>query len=203
MLRGAHVGDGAPKKLDPITKYLMEIRNTPSPPQICSQDDSKVIEELCLALREVGVLNEQLPDGRKVRKRIAYVKELCAELEQRGVDPSSRIERLSRETNWDMKSLLRDTLAFPDAVPYLAMTRQPTCGSCGKAISRKARLALCSPCITNGLEQLAAGKTESHLDTCPICSRNEKGFLVYAHGLEWMNYCRSCLKDEKARREKK
>jgi hypothetical protein len=25
--------------------------------------------------------------------------------------------------------------------------------------------------------------------------------LVYAHGLEWMNYCRSCLEEERARRD--
>ena len=165
------------------------------------QDDSSVIEALCLALREVGVLNAQLPDGQKVRKRISYVKELREELEHRGVDPSSRVKRLSRETNWDMESLLRDTLAFPDAVPYLATTRNPTCGNCGKPISRKALLALCSPCITYGLEQLAAGKSKSHLDTCPICGRQEKGFLVYAYGLEWMNYCRSCLEEERAHRD--
>jgi hypothetical protein len=179
----------------------MEIRNTPPPLQMRDQDDSSVIEELCLALREVGVLNAQLPDGQKVRKRIAYVKELHAELEQRDVDPSSRIARLSHETNWDMESLLRDTLAFPDTVPYLAATPHPRCGNCGKAISRKALLALCSPCLMHGLEQLAAGKTDSHLDTCSVCGRHEKGFLVYAYGLEWMNYCRSCLEEERARRD--
>ena len=178
----------------------MEIRNTLPPPSIRDQDDSSVIEELCLALREVGVLNAQLPDGQKVRKGIAYVKGLSAELEHRDVDPSSRIARLSLETNWDMESLLRDTLAFPQAVPYLASTPNPTCGNCGRPISRKAVLALCSSCLTHGLERLAAGKTESHLDTCSICDRQEKGFLVYAYGLEWMNYCRSCLEEERARR---
>ena len=179
----------------------MEIRNTPPRPAMRDQDDSSVVEELCFTLRQVGVFNAQLPDGQKVRMAIAYVKELSAELEHRNVDPSSRIARLSRDTSWDMESLLRDTLAFPQAVPYLALTPHPTCGNCGRPISRKALLALCSPCLTHGLKQLAAGKSESHLDTCPICDRQEKGFLVYAHGLEWMNYCRCCLEEERARRD--
>ena len=179
----------------------MEFRNSPRQPHLRDQDDSSVIEKLCLALREVGVFNPQLPDGDDVRKRIAYVKEISTELEHRGVDPSPRIALLSRETNWDMESLLRNTLAFPKAIPYLASTPNPKCGNCGKLISREAVLALCSSCITKGLEQLEAGKTESHLKTCPICGRQEKGFLVYAHGVEWMNYCERCLYEEKARND--
>ncbi len=157
------------------------------------------MEELCLALRDVGVGNEQLPDGEDVRKAISWVKALSAELAKRGVDVSWRIMRLSIETNWDMDLLLRETLSFPRSVPYLASTPDPKCGNCGIPISRKAILALCPRCVARGLEQLAAGRSESHLDTCPICGRQEKGFLVYANGLEWMNYCGDCLEEERAR----
>lgn len=179
----------------------MEIRNTPPKLHLRDQDDSSVIEELCLALRNVGVSNPELPDGGDVRQGIAYVKEINDELKHRGVDPSSRIARLSLETNWDMESLLKDTLAYPEAIPYLASTPNPKCGNCGKLISRKAVLALCLPCLNSGLEQLEAGKAESHLNTCPICGRHEKGFLVYAYGIEWMNYCKSCLEEERARND--
>jgi hypothetical protein len=179
----------------------LEIRNsTPSPPLV-EWEDAPLLEELCLALRDVGVSNLQLPDGEGVRRAISRVKELSAELKERDIDVSSRIARLSSETNWDMDSLLRQTLSFPRAVPYLASTPNPTCGNCGVLLSRKAVLALCPRCVAYGLEQLAAGRSESHLDTCPICGCQEKGFLVYAHGLEWMNYCRSCLEAERARQD--
>jgi hypothetical protein len=177
----------------------MEMRNSPPKPPLQAWDNSALVEELCLVLREIGVENRSLPDGEIVRAAILRVKEISAEIEKRNLDCSARLARLSRETAWDMVSLLRDSLAYPDAVPYLASTPNPTCGNCGVAISRKAILALCDKCVRAGLAQLSAGESDSHLDSCPICGRREKGFLVYAHGLEWMNYCRGCLEEASAR----
>jgi len=111
-------------------------------PPLVDWEDASLLEELCLGLRDVGVGNEQLPDGEDVRKAISRVKALSAELAKRGVDVSSRITRLSTKTNWDMDSLLRETLGFPWCVPYLASTPDPKCGNCGIPISRKAVLAL-------------------------------------------------------------
>ena len=182
-----------------IRRCSLEFRNTPPLPPLADWENAALLEELCLALRDVGVGNAQLPDGEDVRKAISWVKALSAELAKRGVDVSWRIMRLSIETNWDMDLLLRETLSFPRSVPYLASTPDPKCGNCGIPISRKAILALCPRCVARGLEQLAAGRSESHLDTCPICGRQEKGFLVYANGLEWMNYCGDCLEEERAR----
>ena len=177
----------------------MEMRNSPPKPPLHAWDDSALVEELCLALRDVGVENRALPDGEEVRAAILRVKEVSAELVKRGLDCSARITRLSKETAWDMVTLLRDCQAFPEAIPYLASTPAPGCGNCGVEIPRRAMLALCEGCVRAGLAQLSAGESDSHLDICPICGRHEKGFLVYAHGLEWMNYCRGCLEEASAR----
>jgi hypothetical protein len=180
---------------------LMAIRNTPPLPPIGEWETPKLVEELCIALREVGVKNRELPDGEDIRRAIFRVKEIYAVLEERCIGVADRVRRLSAETKWDIEGLLRDALDFPQALPYLASTPEPTCGNCGRPISRKAILGLCLPCIHLGLEQLTKGKSESHLEVCPLCGRQEKGFLVYAHGLEWMNYCRNCLEEERGRHE--
>ena len=177
----------------------MEVRNTPPRPPLPEWDDSSVLEEMCLALRDVGVANPELPDGEYVRIAVTRAKALGAELIARGIDPKPRLERLSSETGWDTVALYRDTLAFPDAVPYLETTPEPTCGNCGCSILRRATIGLCKECLIYGIDLLRSGGSESHLETCTICERQERGFLVYAKGLEWMNYCHRCLEEERAR----
>jgi hypothetical protein len=158
------------------------------------------VEKLCLALRDIGVFNRELPDGQSPREAIARAKNLHAEIRKRGLNVSYRISRLSDETNWDMTSLLRDTLAFPHAVPYLASTPDPRCGGCGERISRKATLSLCPQCITSGIAEVSVEQSNPQLETCSICGQARKGFFVSADGwIWWQIYCKSCLEEEQAR----
>lgn len=178
----------------------LEFRSTPPRPAVEERDDAALLETLCLALRDVGIFNAQLPDGGDAREAIARVKSVYAETDRRGLDAGRRIERLSRETSWDMSSLLRDTLAYPRAIPYLASADDPLCGSCASPISRKAVLALCERCLVSGLVAVTSGSANGHLDRCTICERPGKGFVVYAHASEWMSYCTACLDEECSRR---
>ncbi len=175
------------------------MRGSSAVPPIEEWDDDEVREQLCLALREVGVRHAMLPDGTEARAAIERVVELHAEANRRGLDVSARISRLSTETGWDMESLLRDTLAYPEAIPYLASGPEPTCGNCGERIPRTALLALCGVCLDAGLEITMQGRPQGHLDTCTFCGRNEKGFLVYAYDVDYRNYCAQCLRDAKTR----
>jgi Zn finger protein HypA/HybF involved in hydrogenase expression len=58
-----------------------------------------------------------------------------------------------------MESLFINTIAFPQAVPYLASTPDPRCGHCGKQISRKATLALCPNCTLDAFEDISGERT--------------------------------------------
>jgi hypothetical protein len=171
----------------------MEIRNTPPPLPFPEWQDDPLTEELCLALRLIGVLNGQLPDGEQVRAAIRRVQEIHHELARRSLAIGPRIRRLSTEMGWDIETLLHDSLVYPQAIPYLAQRPDPTCGNCGKGIPRTAILALCQECVEKGLEIIASGHSESHLEACTVCGKAERGFLMYAYGLEWMNYCTDCL----------
>jgi predicted RNA-binding Zn-ribbon protein involved in translation (DUF1610 family) len=156
------------------------------------------VEELCLALRDVGVFNRQLPDGIDVRKAIFRAKTIYAEIEHRSLDLTPRIARLSNETRWDMESLFISTIAFPQAVPYLVSTPDPRCGHCGKQISRKATLALCPNCTRDAMEDISGERTTSHLSVCSICGQSEICFLVIDDE-HYMYYCKSCLQEEQSR----
>ena len=164
------------------------------------ESDSDLIETLCVALRDVGVINEALPDWPVARKAVARVKTLSQALQERALPVDARLRRLSTECNWDMLQLWQDSIAFPDAVPYLAATPTPGCGNCGGNIPRSMPLRLCRACVEKGLAAIAAAEP-SHVQNCTVCGKVGSGFLVYADGVEWMHYCKQCLEDGRRRYE--
>lgn len=87
--------------------------------QTLPTDTSELLEELCLALRHVGVGDHELPLGERVTAHIRSVQRLYSALLVRGVEVRPRLERLSTETSWLMTELLADCLGFPATQPYV------------------------------------------------------------------------------------
>ena len=87
--------------------------------QTIPTDTSELLEELCLALRHVGVGDHDLPSGERVTAHIHSVQRLHAVLLARGADVLPRLQRLSTETGWLMPELLADCLGFPATQPYV------------------------------------------------------------------------------------
>jgi hypothetical protein len=113
------------------------MRNTPPRPPIEKRSDWELIEDLCIALRNVGVHDSDLPAGPRVKQHIADVGSIHRELASRGADVSSRLSKLSEETFWRMAELLEECLAYPRTVPYVreadGIRRYLRCHLCSRA----------------------------------------------------------------------
>jgi hypothetical protein len=111
--------------------------NTPPPPPPDQRDTDTLVEDLCVALRNVGVHDSELPDGARVLKAIEQVRTFHQELVRRGVGLSDRLEELSQQTRWRMGELLDECLRFPAVMPYVkemdGVRRYLRCGLCGRA----------------------------------------------------------------------
>ena len=93
--------------------------NTPPKPPIQERTDLDLLDELCLELRHVGVCDNDLPNGNRVKQHIREVCVIHTELVRRKTDIDSRIDLLSKATSWEIDNLLGDCLAFPRRQPYV------------------------------------------------------------------------------------
>jgi hypothetical protein len=113
--------------------------NTPPRPPISDWSNDDLLEELCLALRNVGVMDNQLcaPNRSRVEGQIQRVLEIHGELIRRQFEIKPRIDLLSVETSWKMDDLLEDCLLFPGRQPYVkeldGIRRTLRCHLCAKA----------------------------------------------------------------------
>lgn len=171
-------------------------------PGTANRSNEELLEDLSVSLREVGVYNAQLPDGSDVRHAIDNVKVIHAEAICRSLDVSQRVEQLEVETRWPLRSMLEAALHYPDAIPYIDPKEIPRCGECRGQLPGSAALSLCDTCLSQAISQLASGHSRNHIDVCTICGKSERGFLCYAYGEDWCNYCKSCLSSEQKRRVK-
>ncbi len=62
--------------------------NTPPNIPIKDRDSNKLLEDLCIALRNVGTSDHELPGGDVVRNHIDEVRKIHAELQRRTMDLS-------------------------------------------------------------------------------------------------------------------
>ena len=96
-----------------------------------------LLDDLCVALREVGVRDYELPGGERVVKALEDVREIDAELRRREVDASTRLRELSTQTHWRMDELLAECREYPATIPYVkeedGIRRRLRCTICGKA----------------------------------------------------------------------
>ncbi len=113
------------------------MHDTPPPPPPHERDTPTLLDDLCVALRDVGVFDYELPTGARVLKAVESVRAIYLELNQRGVDPTGRLQELSEQTRWRMLDLLKDCLAFPRVMPYVreqdGLRRHLRCDLCRKA----------------------------------------------------------------------
>jgi hypothetical protein len=128
--------------------------NTPAELPIEQRETQELVEDLCLALRDVGVMDYGLPEGEQVVSAVLRVQQLHGELSRRGADVTRRLERLSEETSWQMMPLLRDCLMYPAAIPYVrerdGIRRALRCPAChAHELSRRegAGVWLCDACM--------------------------------------------------------
>lgn len=135
------------------------MRNTLPEPPIEQRDTHGLIEDLCLALRDVGVRDSGLPDDERGVASIEGVRRLHAELEKRGADYHPRLARLTEETGWQMEQLLRECLNYPEVVPYVrerdGVRRAFRCPVCrqGEFPDREG-LQLCDACMERSAESI-------------------------------------------------
>lgn len=191
------------------------MRNTVPDPPIGQRDTARVIEDLCLALRDVGGDTYRLLDERSV-SHIQRVKQIHAELEKRGVDYSLRLARLTEETKWQMETLLQECLAYPEVVPYV---RGPDgvrfalkCYVClEREFPDREGLLLCDTCMDRSAESIQTrvplkGLLLYHMYNEEYwCQHaNAETVMTALDDYETLGYawCAQCIVEERERREK-
>ncbi len=136
---------------------MTEFRNTPPRVHIPGRSSAELLEDLCIALRNVAVYENYWsvgPDPPRVQEAVS----IATELERRQVDVSERLDRLSQETRWLMKELLDDCRKFPAVIPRVreldGIRRYLRCGYCRSAErpENDTALSACDACLRNMIE---------------------------------------------------
>lgn len=96
---------------------MVEFRNTPRRPSIGDRESRELLNDLCIALRDVAVRERSLPKGEDAQASVREAVAIALELEKRHVDVRERLQQVSQETGWLMTHLLEDCKRFPDVVP--------------------------------------------------------------------------------------
>lgn len=135
------------------------MRNTLPEPAVEHRETPDLIEDLCLALRDVGVRDYGLPNDERGVASIKSVQQIHAELERRGVDCRPRLARLTEETQWQMGSLLQECLAYPEVVPHVreadGVRRALRCSVCQqREFPDREGLLLCNVCLEQTAESI-------------------------------------------------
>ncbi|HYO48378.1 MAG TPA: DUF2716 domain-containing protein [Chloroflexia bacterium] len=173
-----------------------------------------MVEDLCLALRYVGVSDYSPSENPGFVSYIREVQDIYAELEKRAVDLDSRIALLSAETDWQMDALLRDCLAYPEVIPYVrendGIRRDLRCYRChqGEMPDRNG-IWFCDGCLTDALRAIESKIPEDNFvlfrtyNPSNWCEHADVDTLLVAlNEGDWIDegYCRICLTEEQLRR---
>jgi hypothetical protein len=193
------------------------MRNTPPKSPIEQRETAELIEDLCIALRDVG--GSWFPDyDEHVPKKIEEVQRLHAELMARNVDLSARISRLTEETSWRMEDLLRDCLSYPKAIPYVrdkdGVRRALRCPLCHRGeIPDRFGVWMCNNCLLVAIESVRSRVPAKGLilfrtyNESKRCKHADSETVLMAFDDEYdfqmgTNYCMRCLVEEQERRKK-
>jgi len=194
----------------------VEVRNTPPKLPISSRKSSDLIEDFCIALRNVSVFGHDLPNGARVVEKIEEVTAVFAELSKRGVDLTEHIQQLSYQTTWQMDALLRDCLAYPNAIPYVrdadGIRAYFRCNLCGKAeFPSDSQLRMCDDCLDRTVEKvdtlapppgLLFYRTYNTSKRCPHAD-SETVLVTWDDEESWeTGRCKVCLQEEKTARSR-
>lgn len=193
------------------------MRNTPRKPPPSTRDSSVLLDDLCLALRDVTVFNGHLPNGAVVVEKIDDVKAIFAELSKRGVEVAPTLEELSSKTNRKMEDLLEDCLAYPERAPYEkgldSIQERLRCSLCRKAERPEETLFwVCDQCLDRTVDAienrtpfpgLFLYRTYTESKRCDHGDAETVLATIFLSDEDWFEAgkCKQCCVDEKKRRE--
>ena len=199
------------------------MRNTPQPPPVNQRASDELIEELCIALRDVGVSTRFLPYSEPdpdVAGEVSRVQELIAELKRRGFDVAPRLARLTEETGWLMNVLYEECLRFPAIRPWVrakdGLRVAMRCEACDEREhpDDDRKLRICDSCVLVLEQAIATRSARENLllyrtyNTEARCRHADGDTVlgVYPWHAEWsegfpVGQCRECLDEEKKRRK--
>jgi hypothetical protein len=195
----------------------------PMPPRGDRASD-ELLEELCIALRDIAVRTQFLPyrePDPDIAKEVDRVQAVAQELSRREVDPMTRLGRLTAETGWDMAELFGECRRYPSSRPWVRATSDGLriamrCLACGQhefpAHSR--RIRLCDECLAILDAAIASKSVADHLllyrtytkDARCAHADDDTVIGVYPWSPEWsedfpIGLCRVCVAEEAARRK--
>lgn len=192
------------------------MKNTPPLLPVAQRSNHEIIEELCLALRDVGVRTYSLPNDERAISAVRKVQEIYILLKQRNVDFQTRIERLSEETSWQMEPLLKECLDFPNVVPFVrdadGIRRALRCSICQKnEHPDREGIWLCDICLEQAKISIETFTPMNGMILFRIYNReywckhaNSETVLIAFDDYETLGsaYCNECISEEMSRRAK-
>lgn len=193
------------------------MRNSLPEPPIEERETPKLIEDLCLALRDVGVRDYGLLKDDRGFASIKVVQQIHAELENRGVDYRLRLAQLSEETKWQMEPLLQECLAYPEVVPFVresdGVRRVFRCYVCReREFPDRKGLLLCNTCLAQCAEAIQNRVPWGGLLLVRIYNEsywckhaNAETVMAAFDDYETLGYawCAECITEEQQRRAEK
>jgi hypothetical protein len=189
---------------------MVEFRNTPPRAPIPHRSNDALVEDLCLALRAVGVNEVWSPTQEAVAEAVA----IADELDARGVIVVERLNRLTEETGWLMPKLLEDCRRSPETHPHVTeldgVRRALRCRYCRAAERPEsdARYYACDQCLgalIHSFESLVAVEGTVLFRTYNVdwrCAHADADTVVlgindndYEGGMSAAGDCKRCLQD--------
>jgi hypothetical protein len=190
--------------------------NTPPPLPIEQRETPDLVEDLCLALRNVGVGDYTLRRDvqGEMLTHIKEVQKIYSELQKRNVHPRDRIILLSNETNWQMHRLLDDCLAYPDVIPFVreidGIRRALRCPLClKKEVPDREGIWLCDACLSAAINAIDNKTPVDGLvllrtyNPSKWCDHADAETVMMVFDNDWIGegYCKECLLQERSRRD--
>lgn len=188
--------------------------NTPPRPSIEKRSSAELLEDLCIALRNVACNDYDLPNGERVAQYVHEVHAIHAELRTRRIDWMQRLDRLSQETRWQIPELLEDCLSYPQRLPYVrdhdGVRRTLRCTLCaiGESPPDAKMFWSCNECLKRILDAMHnrspfegvilfrtynAGCRCTHADSDTVLATDISDDTLFG-------VCERCVRDELARR---
>ena len=192
---------------------MVEFRDTPPRPPIPERTANDLLEDLCLALRTIGVGEVWAASRESVAEAVA----IATELDARGVSFADRLHRLSEETGWLMPKLLEECRRYPEVVPHVTesdgVRRQFRCRYCKNAEHPEDddRYSACDLCLEKlvhsfsslvAIEGTVLFRTYNPDWRCPHADADTVvlGIDHYEDGMLRPGDCKRCLQEAKHRR---
>ena len=199
------------------------MRPTDPQPALSLRSPEELLDELCIAVRAVGVSTRYLPCGPvdlDLTDEIRRVHDVDVELKKREIDPASRLAVLTHETRWMMPELYQECLGWPEVRPWVrdavdGLRLAALCPACCKAefpIDCRT-IRLCDGCLDFLDAAIAAATARDHLLLYRTYTQearcehadDETVLGVYPWSPEWsenfpVGLCRVCIQAEHTRR---